>query len=86
MHLRRSTPALHRGSLELLDAPEGVLRFRRHAAGAEHPTVEVAINFTDRPVAEAVAPGDVLGGTLVPGTTPLPTELGPDEARIVAIA
>jgi alpha-glucosidase len=85
LHLRRSTPALHRGSFELLDAPEGVLRWRRHVDGAEHTTVEVAINFTEDPVEHAVSPGEVLGGTLVPGQVPLPTTLGPDEARIVAI-
>jgi len=86
--LRRATPALHRGDMELLDAPEGVLRWRRTApaggdgdAGA--PTVvEVAVNFTRAAVTDAVVDGERLGGTHADGSG---TTLAPDEARIVQV-
>jgi alpha-glucosidase len=42
--LRRATPALRDGSIELLDAPSGVVAYeRRH----ESSVVRVAVNFTD---------------------------------------
>lgn len=91
LHLRRSVPALHRGDMELLDAPEGVLRWRRSAAPgpgddpAAPATVEVAVNFSSEPVGGAVSPGTVLGGTTLPGDAVEPGVLGPDEARIVAL-
>jgi alpha-glucosidase len=85
--LRRSVPALHRGDMELLDAPEGVLRWRRWMRGAPKGApaeVEVWINFTDQEVAEAVPDGRWIGGTALPGSEPdAGTPLGPDEARIV---
>lgn len=84
--LRRATPALRRGSLELLDAPDGVLRYRRRATSGQHPEVEVAINFTTETVDAAVSDGVVLGGTALPGAATVAGRLGPDEARIVAIA
>jgi alpha-glucosidase len=86
LRLRNAVPALHRGDLELLDAPPGVLRWRRHAAPVhdERPdvpsTVEVAVNFSDAPVDGAVSEGDVLGGT---HTGASGTTLEADEARIV---
>ena len=46
----------------------------------------MAINFTSAPVDDAVADGVVLGGTALPGEELHPTTLGPDEARIVAVA
>ena len=49
---RRASPALRRGSLELLDAPEGVLAFRRAAPGDIRTVV---VNFTDAPVELALA-------------------------------
>ncbi len=88
LRLRRSLPSLHRGTIELLDAPEGVLRWRRHAEpGPGDPpdlvtTVEVAVNFTDAPVAAAVADGAWLGGTHQDATG---TTLAPDEARVVGV-
>jgi alpha-glucosidase len=85
LHLRRATPALHRGEIELLDAPEGVVRWRRTADAGEHRVVEVSVNFTSDPVDDAVSDGRVLGGTAVPGEPLEPHRLGPDEARIVAI-
>jgi len=89
LHLRRAVPALHRGDLELLDAPEGVLRWRRSAVPGpgDDPTapraVEVAINFLDEPVGGAISTGAHLGGTALPGESVDPGVLGPDEARIV---
>jgi alpha-glucosidase len=82
LHLRRATPALHAGRLELLDAPDGVVRWRR-LGGGDGPDVEVTVNFTD---AEAPAPlGRWIGGTAVeaPGDD---APLGPDEARVCAVA
>jgi alpha-glucosidase len=85
LHLRRATPALHRGSFELLDAPDGVLRFVRRADAGDPRSVEVAVNFTDEPVGDAVSHGQVLGGTALPGEDLQPGVLGPDEARIVTV-
>jgi alpha-glucosidase len=85
LRLRRETPALHAGSLELLDAPEGVLRYLRRSDDGPHRLVEVAINFTDDRIADAVSDGVVLGGTAVPGTETTPGVLEPDEARIVEL-
>ena len=88
LRLRRAVPALHRGTIELLDAPDDVIRWRRHAAPAPGEaddvpaTVEVAVNFADRPVAGAVSEGPWLGGTHRDATG---TTLGPDEARVVAL-
>ena len=89
--LRHAEPALHTGSIEMLDAPEGVLRWRRFApeGAGGHAVIEVAVNFTDAPVADAISEGTFLGGTALPdegGSALHPTTLGPDEARIVAPA
>lgn len=93
LHLRRAVPALHRGDLELLDAPPGVIRWCRSATPrpgdleAAPSVVEVAINFTDHPVPDAMSVGRVLGGTADPaaGSGEQGRTLGPDEARIVAL-
>ena len=58
LRLRRETPALSLGDLTLLDAPDGVLAYRR---GDTHTVV---VNFTDEPVAVDV-PGTPL---IVTGT------------------
>ncbi|MFI8928192.1 glycoside hydrolase family 13 protein [Streptomyces sp. NPDC053474] len=48
---RRAHPALGAGdAVEWLQAPEGVLLFRRHAAAGPGGAVVVAVNLTDRPV------------------------------------
>ncbi len=60
LSLRRAHPALHRGSMELLDSPEGVVRWRR-SWGDE--TVEIAVNFTDRTIGDAIVTGTTIGGT-----------------------
>lgn len=82
LHLRRTTPALRLGDQELLDAPDGVLRWRR-CLGSQ--VIEVAINFTDAVVADAVSAGRMLGGTTLPDDAVSGGSLGPDEARIVEI-
>ncbi len=81
--LRRRTVALRLGEQELLDAPAGVLRWRRRHSGEE---IEVAVNFTGDAVELAVSPGRVIGGTSLPGADLPPGTLGPDEARIVELA
>jgi alpha-glucosidase len=93
--LRRATPALHRGAMALLDAPEGVLRYRRWVEDGPAPqSVEVLINFTGEPVPSEGPDGEWsggewlaggwLGGTALPGDPPAPgTPLAADEARIV---
>ncbi|MEI2698883.1 MAG: DUF3459 domain-containing protein [Microthrixaceae bacterium] len=83
--LRRSLPALNRGEMELLDAPEGVVRWRRYAESGPHRSVEVAINFTAGTIEDAIGDGHVLGGTALPGEQVAAGDLGPDEARIVAL-
>ncbi|MGI9577097.1 MAG: alpha-amylase family glycosyl hydrolase [Microthrixaceae bacterium] len=95
LSLRSATDALRVGDIELLDAPEGALRFLRRLAGgvaadsrADPAEIEVAVNFTAEKVAGPFAGGDVIGGTTAPGELgPIDpaTALGPDEARIVAI-
>ena len=85
LHLRRATPALRAGAIELIDAPEGVLRYRRSSADSDPGVVEISINFTEAPIGDAVADGRVLGGTALPGERLQPGVLGPDEARIVAV-
>ena len=88
LRLRRAEPALHAGAIELLDSPGGVLRYRRTApdgTATGHRVLEVAINFTDSPVGDSVAPGEWIGGTSVAGPASVETAtLGPDEARIIA--
>ena len=82
-----------RGTIELMDAPAGVLRWRRSATlraddPVESPTVvEIAVNFTDREVPDAVSAGRVIGGTSVDHelSASNPCGLGPDEARIVVV-
>ena len=86
LELRRSLPVLRSGDFELLDAPEGVLRYRRHlpdpAAGPH--TIEVAINFTASVARDAVSPGEQLAGTHhAGGPSGISDTLLPDEARVV---
>lgn len=83
LRLRRSLSALHEGRLELLDAPEGVLRWRRLSTDGG-PDVEVLVNFCDEVTGGSALPrGQWLGGTALEAPAP-GAPLGPDEARIVA--
>ncbi len=58
--LRRRSPALQRGDLVTLDAPEGVLAYRRQPVDGEGDPVLVAVNFTREPVQLEVGPERVL--------------------------
>jgi alpha-glucosidase len=89
LHARRHSPALHRGALHLLDAPEGVLAWARSAPDGDRRIV--VVNFTDVPVDLAAHPIDAtLDGLVVEiasdrvgeGGAPAPT-LGPDQALLL---
>jgi len=73
---RRASPALSLGALQLLDAPPGVLAWRRHQDGDERITL---VHMGDRPVvvewrgvvevaSDGVGEGDELRGHLQPDT------------------
>lgn len=85
LRLRKATPVLQSGDFTMLDAPEGVIRWVRTAQqGQSGPErVEIAVNFTDQEIADAVSPGTLLGGTHIDDTSS--TTLRPHEARIVAL-
>ncbi len=87
LELRRRCDVLRRGTIELLDSPTGTLRYRRSIGGAVNgPTdVEVAINFTDGPVDNAVSPGRTLATSIGESAGPATTTLGADEARVVEV-
>jgi alpha-glucosidase len=77
---RRASPALHAGSLELVDAPDGVLAYRR-VAGADQRTV--AVNFSDAAVAldlEGTVDVSSRGGR---EDHPFSGLLAPDEAVVI---
>lgn len=90
--LRHRIPALHRGRMELLDSPDGVVRWRRwvdEAGDQDETGVEILVNFTTEPVAvpHPAAGATWLGGTADPASPPDPADpLGPDEARIISVA
>jgi hypothetical protein len=94
LRLRRDQPVLRIGEIELLDAPEQVVRWRRHlpdddplVGDGRVREVEVAVNFAAHAVPDAVRAGTVLGGTRASSHFPDgrgDTTLEPDEARIVA--
>lgn len=87
LRLRRTEPVLSVGRVEILDAPDGVLRYRRwldEPPGGAAAELEVLVNFTDEPVEVPGVSGRWVGGTARPGETPAPGQgLGPDEARIL---
>ena len=87
LRLRRTEPVLSVGRVEILDAPDGVLRYRRwldEPPGGAAAELEVLVNFTDEPVEVPGVSGRWVGGTVRPGETPGPGQgLGPDEARIL---
>ncbi|MFV0316993.1 MAG: alpha-amylase family glycosyl hydrolase [Microthrixaceae bacterium] len=92
--MRRRLPVLRSGRIELLEAPQGVLRYRRWIDGraGDRTVVEVAVNFAPEPVGDAVSEGEVLVGThgrsdvdAPPGSAVPGTSLRADEARVVAL-
>ncbi|MBU6329097.1 MAG: DUF3459 domain-containing protein [Acidobacteria bacterium] len=85
LRLRRSTPALRRGDLELLDAPDGVLALRRSLDGEIRI---VLINTTDLGVDLPSALAPVGWQVLLASDDPeppaaVPLRLGPDQALIL---
>ncbi len=93
LRLRKTHPPLLEGEIEFLDAPAGVLRWRRTLTD-DDSVIEVAVNFTPGKVDDAVSAGTTLLSSLAgsahlsegpeasaPGTGLQP--LWPDEARIV---
>ena len=97
--VRSSTDVLRSGSIDILDSPDGTLRFVRHgdrgddqADPAQPAAVEVAVNFTGEVVPGPFSGGQLLGGTTSGGdpgdisrAVPVSAPLQPDEARIVAL-
>ncbi len=82
--LRRTLPALSRGSFDLIDAPDGVLRFRRAHDG---DPVEVAVNFSGVAV-DLGDPGCIGAQLLLASDDPEPATgftgvLGPDQAVVL---
>jgi alpha-glucosidase len=85
--LRRAHPVLHRGAQRAIEAPQGVLAFERHGAGA---VARVALNFGAAPVRVDLGAGAVAGGLRSCADAPLPTtcrdvELGPDEGVVLLV-
>ncbi len=83
LHLRRRTPALVDGTFELLEAPAGVLAYRR-SAGASTRTV--LVNFTGDPqvVPPALASGTVdLASDDADGSGIFGGRLAPDQAVVL---
>ena len=85
--LRRATPALERGSLQMRAAPEGVLAYDRHE-GRSHAVV--ALNLGDTPARVELAGGRVAGGLHTTFGAALPdradgVELGPCEGVVLVV-
>jgi alpha-glucosidase len=84
--IRRATPALYAGTLQLLDAPDGVLAYERRAPGDPSPR-RIVVSFASEDVA---LPESLAGGWVVElasdGTAevPAPTVLPPDTALLLA--
>jgi alpha-glucosidase len=82
--VRRATPALTRGTFELLESPEGVLGYRRASDG---DTVDVLVNFTGTSV-ELGDPSGVGAEVVLASDDPGPSggftgALGPDQAVVI---
>lgn len=82
--LRRATPALHAGSLELVDADEGVLAHVRSDPGGEG-RVGVAINFTSGTVRSPFGGARTLAGTHPDRPDVAADHLRADEAVVVEL-
>jgi len=85
--LRRSTPALERGSWRALDAPKSVLAYERHHGASR---AFVALNFGDHACAPGLPDARVLAGLRTRAGAPLPAnvaalELGPSEAAVLVV-
>jgi alpha-glucosidase len=88
---RRSTPALRRGALELLDAPDDVLAVRRAHGAHDGDHRWVAVNFAAEAVEWAPAGGALYTAEITSGAdgarsvagTEYAGSLGPEEAVIL---
>jgi alpha-glucosidase len=85
--LRQRVPALHQGTYETLEAPEGLFAYERRAAES---VARVALNFTDEPVELDLGPGTVITGLRTDRATPLPerggrVHLSPSEAIVLTL-
>jgi len=89
---RRASPALQGGTFSWLDAPDGVLAYRRTAAGdrPDHQPDQrvILINFTTSGARLALPPGDwtievTTAVAPVPPVSGSSVDLGPDEALIL---
>ena len=79
--LRRTRPALHAGSLRLLDAPAGVLAYERRT---DTDRVQVFVEFSGAPARIDDGCGTVLVGSTEPGSgRPFDGTLAPHEAVVV---
>jgi alpha-glucosidase len=82
--VRRATPALTRGTFTFLDAPAGVLAYRREADG---DAVDVLVNFTGEAV-DLADPSAVGPNVVLASDDPAPSGgftgvLGPDQAVVI---
>lgn len=87
LELRKEMPVLRHGAIELLDAPEGVLAFRRILPeGGCHVLINTTGDPIDLPVA-LVPEGSLLllASDDLDGTGEAPDRLGPDQAVILAL-
>ncbi len=87
LELRRTTPALERGSWRALDAPDGVLAYERRHGDSR---VIVALNFGAEPCAAGLPPARVLGGLPTRHGESLPgdaakLELAPSEGAVLVV-
>jgi len=81
--LRRSTPALQIGGLQLLDAPDGVLAYERALDGNAGETLTIAVNFTTEPIPYPHA-GDIAASSVATREHGhYDGDLAPDEAIVL---
>ncbi len=90
LRLRRSESALRSGDLVWLEAPDGVMAWRRGGVdngGTGGRAIDIYLNFTDKPKTTRTAGGRVLAGTRHPAGSQLAggaLELAPGEVAILA--
>ncbi len=79
---RRTSPALHAGTLRWLDAPDGVLAFERHHPDGDRRVV--VVNMTDVATPVACGPAEVVVASWDPSAGgPFPGVLGPAQAAVL---
>jgi glycosidase len=80
--LRKATPELRVGDLEVLDGPDGVLAYRRTVAAAATAPVTVAINFSGEPIETGLA-GELLVSSIDTARGAFSGTLAADEAVVL---